>query len=163
MLKFEQDVLMDRLMARAEPEPNSGCWLWTGHLNKWGYGSVGYHDKQIYAHRLSYQLHKGVIPTGMLVCHKCDTPSCVNPDHLFLGTPSDNMKDMARKDRCVRFSGETNVNSKLTDAHVYEIREAAGVSQASLARKYGISQSVVSMIRRNKRWTHLVETRDDER
>ncbi len=82
-------------------EPNSGCWIWTSGWDKAGYGhSTG----NVRAHRLSWEIHVGDVPSGMLVCHKCDTPCCVNPNHLFLGTPQDNMSDKVSKGR--QASGE---------------------------------------------------------
>lgn len=97
-------MTIEGFMDRVMPEPNSGCWLWMGNLaDKRGYGlvSVRSGDKyiRIGAHRFSWQLHKGPIPKGILVCHHCDVPSCVNPDHLFLGTHSDNTKDAHSKGR----------------------------------------------------------------
>ena len=80
-------------------ERTDTCWLWTGALNSKGYGSMSYNGKGTNAHRLSYILHKGEIPDGLIICHTCDTPKCVNPDHLWAGTPSENMKDMFAKDR----------------------------------------------------------------
>ena len=83
--------------------PFCGCWLWTGHLTdrKYGrqYGRISFEGKNISAHRLSYMIFKGVRPRMMFVCHKCDTPACVNPDHLFLGTNMDNVRDMISKNR----------------------------------------------------------------
>lgn len=79
------------------------CWLWTGAPNSAGYGMVGEGpagaDRKILAHRLAWEIHFGPIPEGMFVCHHCDTPLCVRPDHLFLGTHTDNMRDMAAKGR----------------------------------------------------------------
>lgn len=80
-------------------EKTDSCWLWTGALNGKGYGCMSYNGKATSAHRLSYILHKGEIPDGLIICHTCDIPKCVNPDHLWAGTPSENMKDMFAKDR----------------------------------------------------------------
>lgn len=85
------------------PEPNSGCWLWLGAIcsGNAGYGQVREGGKTDYAHRASYRMHCGEIPAGLDVCHTCDQPSCVNPDHLFTGTRQENMQDAKRKGRLV--------------------------------------------------------------
>lgn len=89
----------ERIEEFSIPVPESGCWLWTRHLAEGGYGSFGEGGKHHRAHRIAYEVYVGPIPEGMFVCHKCDTRSCCNPDHLFLGTQSDNIKDMYRKGR----------------------------------------------------------------
>ena len=87
------------------PEPNSGCWIWTEKvLNR--YGVIGFKKKIYKGHRLSFIIHKGEIPHKMNVCHKCDTPLCVNPDHLWVGTQKDNVHDMERKGRAVHPKGD---------------------------------------------------------
>jgi hypothetical protein len=96
MSRFATDYLLENYAA----VPEAGCWLWLGGWNTEGYGKVSKHGKMVVqAHRMFYEIHKGPIPSGMLVCHKCDTPSCVNPEHLFLGNHVENALDMVRKGR----------------------------------------------------------------
>lgn len=131
-----------RFLSLAYPEPNSGCWLWTGNLNTGGYGRFGVDNARPYAHRASYEIHFGDIPDGLLVCHRCDNPACVNPQHLFLGTDLDNTKDMIAK-------GRMRKHCKVSDVEVAQIRAeyaAGGVSQTRLAKKFGLTQSWVSML-----------------
>ncbi len=81
------------------PVPESGCWLWLGGWNIYGYGKTGGNSGSVFAHRIFYRHFVGEIPAGMLVCHKCDTPACVNPSHLFVGTVKDNAIDREQKNR----------------------------------------------------------------
>lgn len=93
-------ITKEYIEIKSIPEPMSGCWLWLGFCQENGYGQL--HARSLgerTAHRASYVLHRGDIPKGSLICHKCDTPSCVNPDHLFIGTAKSNMEDMSNKNR----------------------------------------------------------------
>jgi len=106
------------------------------------------------AHRFSYQHFKGPIPEGMCVCHTCDNPSCVNPDHLFLGTHTDNMRDKMSKGRGGHLIGSRHQGSKLTEQQVLAIR-ADKRRQIDIAAAYGIKQPQVSEIKRRVAWTHI--------
>ena len=131
------------------PEPNSGCWLWMGFITACGYGKTAYNEV---AHRRSWEIHFGRIPEGRVVCHKCDTPSCVNPGHLFLGTQSENMADMVKKGRSLR--GERNHAAKLCEDDVKEIL-CSKVSTEQLSEEYGVSPKAISNIRKGKSWKHV--------
>lgn len=132
----------------------SGCWEWTGHRNAGGYGTIwSGHDtpKMMLAHRASWRVHVGQIPDGMDVCHRCDNPPCINPEHLFAGTVSANIKDCAEKGRWGpprTGSGERHPNAKISDADVLAIRRlrAAGLKQKDIAAQYRIAQSRVSQL-----------------
>lgn len=91
-----------KFMTNVVPVPESGCWLWQGAANMKGYGTLYINGVRKMAHRYSYELFRGPIGEGLFACHKCDTPACCNPDHLFLGTNRDNTQDMFRKGRSAR-------------------------------------------------------------
>lgn len=141
------------------PEPNSGCWLWLGTVNGSGYGKMRVNYAQWSAHRLSYHLHKGTIPDGMLICHRCDNRLCVNPDHLFLGTHQDNNQDCAAKGRSYGYKtrGEANPATNLTDAAVKEIvrRRLSGDRLKPLAKSFGVSPQAICNIMKGRSWTHV--------
>lgn len=153
-----------RFDASYMPEPMSGCWLWLGtERGSNGYGSLKVDGKLIAAHRYSYQRHVSEIPAGLLVLHRCDNPACVNPNHLFLGTDQDNSDDKVKKQRQARGAalvkaqaknkarGEANGNSRLTSAQVEEIR-AMPLPQRAMAKKFGVSQAIISKIKRKEAW-----------
>ena len=97
---------MNRIEAASIPEPNSGCWLWLGSVqgkSGAGHGRLKWHGQTTLAHRLSWEIYRGPIPPGMLVCHTCDMGGCVNPDHLFIGIHADNHADRNRKGRQARY------------------------------------------------------------
>ena len=148
------------ILSNIKISEDGGCWEWTRALNSKGYGIVRFMGKVQQAHRISYRLlsnPSGVveIPNGMLVCHSCDRPACVNPAHLFVGTYSDNMNDMIAKGRAGPRVGEDAGMAKISYADAKEIRRLyaeGGVSQLSLAGKYGIGQTQVGRIIRHERW-----------
>lgn len=141
-------------------DKSGDCWVWKAATDKNGYGTFSYKRRNRHrthrAHRIAWMLHHGRFPPdGMLVCHTCDNPSCVNPDHLFLGTPADNMADKMQKGRGRRMfkSNEDHPNCRLTDAQVEAIKtlSARGEKQASIARSFQINQGTVSRIVNGKR------------
>lgn len=137
-------------------EKTETCWNYTGATNEWGYGRFWTGRVRTRAHRFSWEIHNGAIPAGMFVCHKCDNPKCVRPDHMFLGAHADNMRDMAVKGRrkgvC---AGETHGNALLTDETVLAIR-VAGLGPAAAARQFGIAKSTAFGILRGVSWRHLL-------
>lgn len=132
------------------------CWYWTASRTRLGYGTHGSMLGEVRAHRFAYRLFKGPIPSGMCVMHTCDVRYCVNPDHLVLGSHKENMRDMQRKGRGVlpNVSGERNPQARLTDESVKVIRElvAAGRTQISVARQFGVSPMAISRVVRKETW-----------
>ena len=146
---------LDSVLSNYQPVPEAGCWLWNGAAGNHGYGvvSLGRVGLKESAHRFFYQLHKGPIAPGLCVCHKCDTPGCVNPDHLFLGTNADNMADRRAKGR---YNGTWNSRAMLTDAQIREIRATpSNVSNKELAARYGVRRRTIWDIRSSRTWPHL--------
>lgn len=138
-------------------EPDQ-CWLWTGGMGmgRWnGYGRLQVSGKARRAHRISWELHNGQIPDGALVCHRCDTPLCVNPNHLFLGTGKDNVQDMIYKGRKARTDGEHSYRAKLDWEKVRTIRHlyfAERRTQQEIGDFFGVSRENIGSICRWKLW-----------
>lgn len=161
-----------RLDAKSTPVPFVGCRLWYGPSVPRGYGVLSVGGRQVYTHRAAWEQRFGAIPSGMFVLHRCDNPACINTDHLFIGTPLDNMRDMIAKGRQDymsnkrrgsdhphvgkgRFKNEKNPAAKLTWEQVNQIRARyqRGVTrQVDIARDFGIRQAQVSSILRGESW-----------
>jgi len=158
--------VLERCERQIEPEPNSGCWLWTGIKNNMGYGyaSVG-HSGKVLAHRVMYASRYGEIPRGGIVRHTCDLPACVNPDHLRLGTMKENTQDMLRRGRhrVVAVRGEAHRWAKLTAEQVMDIRARYRGSRLALSQEYGVSPSLISMVAHGRCWKHLPVNRPARR
>jgi hypothetical protein len=130
------------------------CKEWTGARDRDGYGTLG--RRKLRAHRIAWEAAYGPIPPGLLVCHHCDNPPCVEPTHLFIGTAADNMQDASAKGRLPTHPpGEAHPNAKLTDAQVHAIRDAyqrhGHPNQLDLARTYGMSQASINRMLRGTR------------
>jgi hypothetical protein len=134
----------------------TGCWIWLGTVNNKGYGKTfevnGQWRRSIYAHRLAWIMRNGPIADKLCVLHRCDTPSCINPDHLFLGTQKDNAADRDRKGRGT--AGEKNGMAKLDAESVVSIR-ADSRKQREIAESYGVTQQAVSRIKSRIAWASL--------
>jgi hypothetical protein len=133
-----------------------GCWDWIGRRSKKGYGEIDLIQySHPYTHRVSWCLHFGDIPDGMCVLHECDNPSCVNPDHLFLGTNQDNVDDKCRKGR--HKVGMDTRSSKLTNEEVLEIRKLHNdhIRISDISRMYGRSYNTIRRITIGVTWKHL--------
>lgn len=145
----------------------SECWEWQGSLFVSGYGRIKFKGRAYRAHRLSYEVHFGSIPAGLLVCHRCDNKRCVNPRHLYLGTASDNVSDTAARGRIYSgdkhwshlkpervLRGANHPRAKLSSEIAAEIREgfASGINRNQLAAKYGVNWSTINRVVRGEAW-----------
>lgn len=142
----------ERFEANYIPEPNSGCWLWLGaiHTERRPYGVFHYEGRTGRAHRAAVEFYKGPIPDGLFVCHRCDNPACVNPDHLFVGTNAENTADKVAKGRQTR--GEMQPNRKLTLEQARAIRQSTDRSD-ELARRYAVTRRHINNIRSGRFWS----------
>jgi hypothetical protein len=156
----DRELFKARLQAGAVAD-GSGCVIWRGApVQNSGYGrlTIGSRAKGRvrgdYVHRIAYLVFHGPIAAGLMVCHSCDVPMCVNPSHLFLGTAADNMRDKALKDRAPRFFGNKNPAARLSEGQVQKIREklSSGELVTEIAREFGVCHQTISLIKANKIW-----------
>lgn len=152
MIEFDAEK---RFWPKTCPEPNTGCILWTHCTGNHGYGRVNYGGAPELAHRVAWMISFGEIPSWMFVCHKCDTRLCVNPAHLFLGTPEDNCHDAVQKGRHTH--GARTEWAKLDDDKVKEIKRMriGGVRGAEIARRFNVSPQTVCDIVHGRSWRHV--------
>lgn len=143
--RLEEKVLKD-------PNHVDCCWVWSASLHPEGYGRFGMNGKTQKAHRASYEIYKGSIPDGYCVCHTCDNPACVNPNHLFLGTVAENNADKTRKGRAAK---------KLDADMVMEIKSklTGGSSLNSLANLFDVSRAMIIKIKYNRSWKGVLHGR----
>lgn len=171
--------VLDRFNEKFVKGAPEDCWLWTASVVAWGYGVFrisGINGRTVRAHRFAYELAYGPFPSELFVCHKCDTPACVNPGHLFLGTSAENTQDMIAKgrqalgERMAR-RGEAHGCAKLTKEQVAEIRSLVGYSASELGKIYNVSKHAIFDIRSGRTWAPDIEvsesafyplTRDEE-
>lgn len=145
----ERDLLAS-LLARADKDPKTSCREWSRGKTTAGYGVVTFEEKPVYVHRLIAMLVLGLVAaSGLCVLHRCDNPSCINPEHLFLGTQGDNMKDAARKGRKA---------NKLSPENVIEIKRdlQQGKTHKALATRFAVSRTTISHIAHGKTWSHII-------
>jgi len=143
--------IQERFDLKYSETPN-GCWLWSGMSDKDNYGVMKIKGRRTRAHRISYELHHQESPGQLCVLHRCDTPSCVNPEHLFLGTNAENTADKVRKGRQIR--GKDHYKAKLSEKDVLNIREDPR-SLRVIAREYGVYYTLISKIKNKQVWMHL--------
>ena len=149
---------MERFWSKVDIKGPDDCWLWLGSKLKQGYGRFRIKDHLVLAHRVAFELSCIKIPARMCVLHKCDTPSCVNPNHLFLGTQADNVHDCIQKGRFTRAVGEKYKRSSLTEEDILKIRslrEEITISCRELAELYSVSKTAIEKIVTRQSWKHI--------
>lgn len=163
--RFWAKVDRDGPTVRADLGP---CWIWKaaryrhGPKNNLHYGKFGIDGKTHRTHRVSWEINHGAPPSGAMVLHKCDVALCVRPDHLYLGTQLDNVRDCIQRGRDRRnpIRGARHVNAKLSESDVRAIRRryaAGGVTKTALGIEFGVSRRLIGHIICRKQWRHLID------
>ncbi len=154
-------ISIETLEANTVIIPMCSCHIYIGsNFSRTGYGRIKRKGKTYRAHRISYAIHKGEIPLGMLVCHHCDNPACINPDHLFLGTSKDNSDDMFSKGRqgsLTSMVGQDHHSAKLKNVDIPLIRELyeSGITQTTIGFIYGVKKDTIHKIIAGKKWRSI--------
>ena len=140
-------------------EKTDGCWNWTAATRSTGYGCIRVSGRLISTHRFSFVLHYGEIPVARIVCHSCDNRRCVNPAHLFPGTPAANVRDMVVKGRHPRLNGERVGSSRMTAVRVVRVFEMkmAGISNRRIAAMFNVNAGTIDAIVNRKTWRHVTD------
>jgi hypothetical protein len=156
MAELSDPFVIARFLSNCSHGDSAECWNWHGIMNTNGYGRFSLNDRHRLAHRVSFQMFIGQIPKGMVVCHRCDNRKCVNPNHIWLGTQSENLKDAFVKGRMKHpdTTGEKNGNRKLSWEKVRAIREmkSSGVKSFLIASSFNVSTSTIYDIVKNRIW-----------
>ena len=157
--QFSGLTIKDRFWEKVDKKGEDGCWEWLGCCHhQWGYGSLNVGGKYMAAHRYSWELYFGKIPEGWLICHKCDNPSCVNPEHLFLGTNKDNSDDKIKKGRNASSVGENNGRSILTEdsvRQIFDLYKNRNYSHMKLGKMFNVHSTTIGHILQRKLWGHV--------
>ena len=150
-MAFPTGIIVVRKRFFSKVRKTRGCWLWTGSQTKRGYGQLKALRRRWQAHRLSWFIHRGMIPEGLQVLHRCDNPACVKPAHLFLGTHLDNIKDKVSKHR------QAVAHQKLSPTQAIKILALLNqkVSYSTIAARFKVTKSTIYKIKKGKSWKHV--------
>lgn len=148
------DTVKDRFFNLLAIDPESGCWMWKGYRKTKSaqYGWFWFNGKYEYAHRMAWRIFRGEIPKGLFVCHHCDTPGCVNPEHLFIGSQLDNMRDASNKNR---FIG-TRRRRIFSESEIFAIRKGPGTYE-ELSERYHVNKQTIWRIKKGKIYKEIVD------